>query len=207
MVKHPFPVKIPNGSRRKVYYRTGQGMGIYSSWTSIALTHHLLILLAAYRAGRHYFKDYAVLGDDVVIADELVAWSYKDLIVRLGLEIRMTKSMVPVGDRVPVEFASKLIFNGIDITPLPVGLLLNGGMQGVLEFLHITYEKAYRLGGTDQFWNNLRVHGPFPGGKSSSSASEATTGILNDTVLTLWGFSYFKRKARNIITNRLPAQR
>jgi len=48
-------------------------MGIYSSWTSIAVTHHLLILLAAHRVGHHYFKDYAVLGDDVVIADERVA--------------------------------------------------------------------------------------------------------------------------------------
>jgi hypothetical protein len=206
MVGYPFPVKYPTGSK-EIYYKTGQGMGIYSSWTSMAVTHHLLILLAAHRAGYRNFKDYAVLGDDVVIADERVAWRYKDIILRLGLDIRPTKSMIPTKDHIPVEFASKLILNGVNISPLPIGLLINGGIQGILQFLHLTYDQAYHLGGTDQFWSNLRVHGPFPGGKSSSLVSEATSGILNDTVLTLWGFSYFKRKVRNITKDQLSAQR
>lgn len=115
--------------------------------------------------------------------------------------------MVPTGDHVPVEFASKLIFNGINISPLRVGLLINGGMPGLLQFLHITYDQAYHLDGTDQFWNHLRVHSPFPGGKSSSLAPEATASIFNDTVLTIWGFSYFKRKVRNMLEDRVSAQR
>jgi hypothetical protein len=168
MTKYPFPIK---GTPDKVWYTTGQGMGIYSSWTSMAVTHHLLIRLAAHRVGIYRFKDYAVLGDDVVIADERVALAYKDIMLSIGLDIRVPKTMAPTEGHVPMEFASKLVFNGVNISPLPIGLLLNGGIQGLLQFLRITYNQFSDLGRTESFWDSLRVYGPPVLSGSSSNGS------------------------------------
>lgn len=192
-----------------MYYLTGQGMGLYSSWTAIAITHHLLILLSAHRCGLYNFKDYAVLGDDVVIADERVAFAYKDIIESIGLDIRLPKTISPVGEYVPMEFASKLVFNGVNISPLPIGLLINGGMQGLLEFLTRTYNHCSSLGKSELFWNDLRVHGP-PFGKTKGSSSrvpEATGRVFKtDSILTLWGFSLFREKVKLYLEGKLSAQ-
>lgn len=46
----------------------------------LALSHHVIVQLCASRVGIDgWFKDYAILGDDVVIADEAVAKVYKTL--------------------------------------------------------------------------------------------------------------------------------
>lgn len=79
---------------RVLNYAVGQPMGAYSSWGMLAITHHIIVQIAAGRVGfsNSWFRDYAVLGDDVIIAHELVAQSYKSLMNDLGVEINMTKS-------------------------------------------------------------------------------------------------------------------
>jgi hypothetical protein len=54
----------PNGNVR---WRTGQPLGMYSSWAIFALTHHMVIEYCANLKGSPSFRDYSVLGDDVVI--------------------------------------------------------------------------------------------------------------------------------------------
>lgn len=44
---------------------------LFSSWPLFTLTHHMVVWLAANRVG----WDYAILGDDTVIADSAVAQS------------------------------------------------------------------------------------------------------------------------------------
>jgi hypothetical protein len=67
---------------RPVRYAVGQPMGAYSSWAMLALTHHVIMQVAAFRAGwRHMFPYYVVLGDDIVIRDSRVAGEYRDLMV------------------------------------------------------------------------------------------------------------------------------
>lgn len=61
-------------------YAVGQPMGALSSWAMLALTHHYIIRVAAARVGVYDFNHYAVLGDDVVIANDLVAASYHTLV-------------------------------------------------------------------------------------------------------------------------------
>lgn len=64
-------------------YAVGQPMGALSSWGMLALTHHLLVQLAAFRVGKTtWFEDYALLGDDIVIADRAVAESYHFLMTQ-----------------------------------------------------------------------------------------------------------------------------
>ncbi|KAF3677612.1 putative NADH-ubiquinone oxidoreductase chain 4L-like [Capsicum annuum] len=54
----------------------GQPFGYYSSWSLFALSHHYVVWLAAKQAYLQRtipFKDYALLGDDILITDVLVA--------------------------------------------------------------------------------------------------------------------------------------
>jgi hypothetical protein len=77
-----------------VMYRTGQGMGTYSSWAVMALCHHYLVRIAGLRCGRIHFQDYLILGDDIVIADEKVALAYIEVMEGIGVAITMIKSVI-----------------------------------------------------------------------------------------------------------------
>jgi hypothetical protein len=91
----------------KYRYAVGQPMGALSSWAMLALTHHVIVQVAALRSGHiGWFEDYAVLGDDVVIANKQIADSYLVLMKLLGVEINLSKSLVS-SDGV-CEFAKKL---------------------------------------------------------------------------------------------------
>jgi hypothetical protein len=91
----------------KYRYAVGQPMGALSSWAMLALTHHVIVQVAALRSGHiGWFEDYAVLGDDVVIANKQIADSYLVLMKLLGVDINLSKSLVS-SDGV-CEFAKKL---------------------------------------------------------------------------------------------------
>lgn len=100
-------------------YAVGQPMGAFSSWAMLALTHHAMVQFAAYRAGYvAWFVLYAVLGDDVVIADCRVAREYRKLCQEIGLEIGIAKSLV-AKDKT-LEFAKKFYFKGELVSGLPI---------------------------------------------------------------------------------------
>jgi hypothetical protein len=96
-------------------------MGAYLSWAMLALTHHLLIRYSARRCLINDFKDYAVLGDDVVIHNKLVADEYLGIMRHLGVHINFSKSVISHDF---VEFAKVLRGPNIDITPLGPGVIL-----------------------------------------------------------------------------------
>jgi hypothetical protein len=95
-------------------------MGAYSSWASLALTHHVIVRVAAIRSGFVNFKDYCVLGDDVVIANDAVASEYLQLMKSLGVEINLTKSVI--SDEF-AEFAKRLRGPLVEYSPLGAGLI------------------------------------------------------------------------------------
>lgn len=70
----------------------GQPLGYLSSWPLFALTHHILIWWCAeqVRPGDKFTK-YAVLGDDVVIADHPVARVYEQSLDQLRVPIFFSK--------------------------------------------------------------------------------------------------------------------
>jgi hypothetical protein len=107
-----------------IKYAVGQPMGAYSSWAMLALSHHVIIQVSAYRAGwRHFFPYYAVLGDDVVIFDQKVATEYLESMATLGVSINMSKSLV--SENGFLEFAKRWFDpNQGDISPLGPGLIL-----------------------------------------------------------------------------------
>jgi len=105
-----------------VRYAVGQPMGALSSWAMLAVTHHVIVKVAAIKAGLQNFRDYCILGDDIVIANDKVSQEYLTLMATLGLEINRQKS---VESNRFTEFAKKLKgFEGIDYTPIGPGLLV-----------------------------------------------------------------------------------
>jgi len=117
---------------RPIKYAVGQPMGAYSSWAMLALTHHVIVQMAAKRAGwaEDHFSRYAVLGDDLVIADEGVGTSYLSIMAELGVGISMHKSIVSRNGL--LEFAKRIHSNLLgDLSPVGPRLLL-AAMKNVL---------------------------------------------------------------------------
>jgi len=85
----------------------------------LALTHHFIIHVAAVRAGFRAgsFDLYAVLGDDVVIANKRVARQYLILLDQLGVSVGLAKSLI--SPRGVLEFAKRYMNSKCDLSPVP----------------------------------------------------------------------------------------
>jgi hypothetical protein len=110
------------GNRRDtVRYSVGQPMGAYSSWATFAIAHHAVVRLAAKRAGFPVsFTRYALLGDDIVIANDAVANEYRAIIRQLGIEVSETKTHV---SQDTYEFAKRWICKGSEVSGATFGAL------------------------------------------------------------------------------------
>lgn len=104
-------------------YAVGQPMGAYSSWAMLAMTHHFLVQVSAWRAKvvpkGIWFTKYAVLGDDLVIGDGAVAAQYLILLKELGMPVNLHKSLVSKNGTC-LEFAKRTLYKGNDISPVPI---------------------------------------------------------------------------------------
>jgi hypothetical protein len=99
-------------------------MGALSSWAMLAFTHHAIVQWAALRGGvtsetERWFKDYAVLGDDVVIGDPRVVNEYRNLMGLLGVECSEAKSLA-APKRVTCEFAKRFFVQTEDASGVPI---------------------------------------------------------------------------------------
>jgi hypothetical protein len=87
------------------------------------LSHHMVVQYAAFESGQYPFKDYILLGDDIVIYNDIVAEKYKEVINSLGVDCSPSKSHISVDT---YEFAKRWFRNGIEISPIPLkGFLAN----------------------------------------------------------------------------------
>jgi hypothetical protein len=113
---------LDEDSPRFVKYAVGQPMGALTSWAMLALTHHAIVQLSAEIAGRvngkDWFQDYALLGDDIVIADKAVANTYLKLMAGLGVGIQLSKSVHDTSGYGVLEFAKRIFFRGHSVGPV-----------------------------------------------------------------------------------------
>jgi hypothetical protein len=81
-----------------------------------------------------WFEDYAVLGDDIVIADKAVAKEYLRIMSELGVGIGLAKSLV--SHKETLEFAKRYIFQGKDCSPIPLKEYFSarGSISGLIQF-------------------------------------------------------------------------
>lgn len=101
-----------------VLYKAGQPMGAHSSWPLFTLSHHLVVQFCANQVGIPNFSQYRLLGDDIVIANDIVAAEYeKFMTTTLGVAISPSKSHVSLDT---FELAKRWIHRGVEVTPFPV---------------------------------------------------------------------------------------
>lgn len=108
-------------------FSRGQPLGFYSSWPSFALTHHMVVWLAAEQVyPNRRFEDYALLGDDIVIADVAVATEYRRIMEEMGGVINLDKSLISHNGC--CEFAKRFIMDndGLrkDVSPISLACVL-----------------------------------------------------------------------------------
>lgn len=111
----------------------------------LALTHHTLVRIAANRVGIPDFVHYAILGDDVVIANSSVAKSYHHLMTTvLGVEINLSKSLVSTDS---FEFAKRLVTMKGEVSPVGAKNLLVAlkSLKGVPSVLLDLVNKGFYL--------------------------------------------------------------
>jgi len=87
------------------------------------MTHHLIVQFAAFQSlgslPRGGFRDYCILGDDIVIFHSKVAKAYHNTIISLGVECNLSKSILsPKG--LSLEFAKKTFYLGDNVSPSPL---------------------------------------------------------------------------------------
>lgn len=106
-----------------IKYGAGQPMGAYSSWSVFSLCHHFVVHFCAMKAGFKpgSFWHYCLLGDDIVIADSLVARYYKEAILSLGVGISEQKSLVSIDT---FEFAKRIFHCGEELTSFPLAAIV-----------------------------------------------------------------------------------
>lgn len=109
------------GPLRIVRYLVGQPMGAYSSWACFALSHHVIVRVAALRAGKPVtWSRYALLGDDIVLTDGTVVKEYLAILSELGVETSSQKTHV---SQDTYEFAKRWIHKGTEVTGAVFGTL------------------------------------------------------------------------------------
>lgn len=116
----------------EVSYEVGQPMGAYSSWAMLALTHHVIVHVAALNASLPLTDrvNYAVLGDDMIVNHNSVAAEYLEIMAQLGVSISLGKSVISYSF---TEFAKTLRGPGFDISPIGAGAVL-GALRSALMF-------------------------------------------------------------------------
>jgi hypothetical protein len=105
-----------------VRYGVGQPMGALSSWAMLAITHHCIVQFSAWKAGVTkaglWFADYAVLGDDVVIANKAVADAYLLVMNQMAVKVGLHKSLISTNGS--LEFAKRFVSKWVDASPIAI---------------------------------------------------------------------------------------
>ena len=102
---------------------TGQPLGYYGPWSPFSLSRHYLVWLAAQHAQPNRdapFTDYAILGDDVIIASDSIASQHTKLLAKLSIQISYSKSRISKSGA--VEFANKFWVKEMQVDLSPVSL-------------------------------------------------------------------------------------
>lgn len=138
-MRYSFPAR---SKKPVVSFITGQPLGYLSSWPLFTFSHHLVLQYCAEKVypGR-FFDRYAILGDDICIADEKVASKYYQTVMDLGVDISMPKSLV--SHTGGAEFAKRFRCHNlsVDLSPISIKNLLNShhipGLYSVLNLYRI----------------------------------------------------------------------
>jgi hypothetical protein len=135
----------------RVRWEVGQPLGLLSSWAAFSLTHHAIIEYIAESKGFKPFRDYSVLGDDVVIWNPVVAVGYQELMREIGVSINLSKSLISDDQHNRVEFAKRILHNGVEVTGLKWDILDKAQKHLTMfpDLIRVSQERHYDLPWTE----------------------------------------------------------
>jgi hypothetical protein len=146
MTKRDFYIKATGQSVR---WSVGQPLGLLSSFPSFALWHHDIVQFAANWENIHkgkplrFFKQYRLLGDDIVIFNKEVARRYQWLLKKFGLSINLQKSVI--GDFVnsQIEFAKRLSLRGKEMSSIKYNILSKNDIHSILDLVELLHKRDF----------------------------------------------------------------
>lgn len=103
-------------------YSVGQGMGLFSSWSSMALMHHFIVNeLCGIET-----DNYRLVGDDLLIKENSEGFEiYKRILQEIGVPINQSKTLVSTQAPHTIEFARNYIIEGEKISSIPFGCIFS----------------------------------------------------------------------------------
>jgi hypothetical protein len=143
--------------KKSVRWEVGQPLGLLSSFPSFSLWHHDIIQFAANYKRFHnglplkFFKQYRLLGDDVVIYDKEVARRYQDLMSKIGVKINLTKSVIGDEENSQIEFAKRLALRGQEMSSIKHNILNKNSQVHMLDLVDILRERDFIAPDTDHY--------------------------------------------------------
>ena len=146
MTERDFYVKATG---QNVRWSVGQPLGLLSSFPSFALWHHDFVQFAAnwenYHKGKplRFFKQYRILGDDVVIFNTKVAQRYQWLLRKVGLTINYSKSVIGDIRNSQIEFAKRLALRGQEMSSLRANILSKNDTLSVLDLVDLLIQRDF----------------------------------------------------------------
>jgi hypothetical protein len=106
-----------------VRYAVGQGMGLFSSWSSMALLHHYIVNELCSCPT----DSYVLVGDDLLIKNASDSFAkYRQIMDEIGVGVNMSKTLVSSSYPHTIEFARNYVIQGHRIKPLPTGAVFAG---------------------------------------------------------------------------------
>jgi hypothetical protein len=125
-------------------YKTGNPMGVLSSWPISTFTHHAVKAYCAHKCEINYKKyKYLILGDDTLDTDIGVYNYYIKTIKSLGVNISVSKCTKSEDGY--AEFAKRLFTPKGECTGLPIHILdsLDNNPEQFIELLRICISRGY----------------------------------------------------------------
>jgi len=146
MTQRDFYIKT---TKQNVRWEVGQPLGLLSSFPSFALWHHDIIQFAANWENFHkgkplkLFKQYRLLGDDVVIFNTEVARRYQWLLERINIPINMQKSVIGDKEASQIEFAKRLSLRGKEMSSIKHNILSKNHILDMLDLVEILGKRDF----------------------------------------------------------------
>lgn len=130
---------------KSVKYNTGQPMGTYTSFPMLALTNHFLVFCASKMAYPETTKIpiYRVLGDDIVLTNERVAYFYGLICSELNIPLSLNKTF---RSEHLYDFAKRTVWEGEEISPLPITGYFSNKRRNIFRiasFIRDSHKRGY----------------------------------------------------------------
>jgi len=95
-------------------------MGLFSSWSTMALTHHFIVNGLC----EITHDNYRLVGDDLLIADQTDSYErYLEIMSDIGLKVNLSKTIISEGNKHNIEFARNYIINSDYIKNIRYGAI------------------------------------------------------------------------------------